>query len=48
MAEQTSNSAQERIESYVKENLQGELKAEMARADKIANLVMDFNHNSEG
>ena len=28
--------------------MQGELKSEMARADRLANLVMDFNHNKKG
>lgn len=46
--QQEAPSAQERIEKYVKENMQGELKQEMARADSLANLVMDFNHDSKG
>ena len=39
---------QEFVESYVKENLQGELASEMKRADDLAKLVMDFSTDAAG
>ena len=43
MAEQ-----QQQIEDYVKANLQKELAQEKARADRIAQLVVDFSQNEKG
>ena len=43
MAEQ-----QQQIEEYVKANLQKELAQEKERADRIAQLVVDFSQNTKG
>ena len=43
MAEQ-----QQQIEDYVKANLQKELAQEKKRADRIAQLVVDFSQNEKG
>ena len=43
MAEQ-----QQQIEDYVKANLQKELAQEKERADRIAQLVVDFSQNEKG
>ena len=47
MAQEAPN-MQEFVESYVKENLQGELASEMKRADDLAKLVMDFSTDAAG
>ena len=43
MAEEREAYLKKRIESYVKDNLQEEVKHEMKRAEDVAKLVMDFN-----
>ena len=40
--------AQFEIEAYVKTNLQQELAQEKERADRIAQLVVDFSQNAKG
>ncbi len=39
---------QQKIEAYVKANLQEEVNREMKRADNIARLVADFTQNEKG
>ena len=39
---------QKRIESYVNENLQGEVAHEMKRANEVARLVLDFSNDERG
>lgn len=43
-----ADEAQKSIETYVKDNMQGELSKEMERTERLADLVMDSFHNSTG
>lgn len=43
-----ADEAQKSIETYVKDNMQGELSKEMERAERLATLVMDSFHNNSG
>ncbi len=46
MAEETTH--HQRIEEYVKQNMQAEQSQEMQRAERLAELVMDSYHNKGG
>ena len=39
---------QERIEKFVKANMQEQVDSEMKRANDLAKLVMDFNNDQNG
>ena len=48
MAEQTADGVQQRIDNYVKENMQDEMAAEMKRANDVAKLVIGFSQDGQG